>query len=184
MQGIKAVVVSGDALEEDPGLWNKVNAGAYHVVYACPEVLLGAKSYFSKIAGSKTPSKFRDNLVLIALDEAHTPWEWDFRQAFKYVGHLRLCFPNVPLAAMSATFAPHTIGYVRSLAKMKTPSRVITVNGRRPNLNTIVSVMPPKNSIEPLLDRIPDCVTRSDDIRKTVIFVDSVLMARSIARRL
>jgi superfamily II DNA/RNA helicase len=67
---------------------------------------------------------------------------------------------------------------------MKTPSRVITVNGRRANLNTMVSVLPPKNSIEPLLERIPDRVTCSEEIRKTVIFVDSVLTARSIARRL
>ena len=162
-----------------------MNAGAYNVVYACPEVLLNHRTHFDNIAADKkSPSKFRDNLVLIAVDEGHTPWEWDFRKAFKYLGDLRQCFPKVPLASMSATFAPHTIGYIRSVAKMKTPTRMITVNGRRSNLNTLVSVLPPKNDLEPLLARIPDTVTHSEDVRKTIIFVDSIRMARSIAIRL
>ena len=62
----------------------------------------------------KTKTEFKKRLVLIAIDEAHTAWDYElFRPAFSILNHMHPAFPNVPMAAMSATFAPHIVSYVQ-----------------------------------------------------------------------
>lgn len=38
--GVSATKITRESLEEDPGIWSRVNRGEYRVVYATPEVLL------------------------------------------------------------------------------------------------------------------------------------------------
>jgi hypothetical protein len=146
-------------------------------------VLVNKGSYFSEqIMKRKQKNKFKDNLILIAIDEAHTLWAWQgFRKAFAMLRELRSCFPKTPVCALSATFPNHIIHYVVRIMGMPTPTHIITVDGRRPNINVIVSPQLP-GSIKQLHDIIPEGIKYVKDIPKTLIFVDTVLQARTIAR--
>lgn len=55
--------------------------------------------------------RFRENLVLLGIDEAHilVPWGKDFRQAYHQISLLRLRLPShTALIAVSATISPGT----------------------------------------------------------------------------
>ena len=120
-------------------------------------------------------------ITLVAADEAHTIWGWTFRKQFKKIGQVRLAIPKVPFAAFSATFPPHVIGYVQKICKMNCPSDVITVNGRRRNINILVAVQPARRTYEPILNLIPKTDEEAIRFPKTLIFVDSILDARCMA---
>src|SRR5436309_3175519 len=121
-------------------------------------------------------NKFKDNLVLTALDEAHTVWDWSsFRKLFKRIGSLRQCLAHVRFVAVSATFPPHVVAYVHRVCRMMTPASIITVNGRRTNINLLVAVQPADKSLDPLLDLIPDTIIEPEEIATCIIFVDDIL---------
>jgi len=68
---------------------------------------------------------------------------------------------------------------------MQRDTRLIVLPGRRNNINVIVGRMPQrKNSIRPLRKLIPDSLQSADQIKKTIIFVDSIKSACRIAHRL
>ena len=117
-------------------------------------------------------------ITLVAADEAHTIWGWTFRKQFKNIGQVRLAIPKVPFAAFSATFPPHVVGYVQKVCKMNCPSDVITVNGRRRNINILVAVQPTRRTYEPILNLIPKTDEKAIRFPKTLIFVDSILDTR------
>jgi superfamily II DNA helicase RecQ len=126
-------------------LWKRVDRGEYRVVYATPEILLKKNGHFLSVTTNTTKKpdcRFMKRLTLIAADEAHTIWGWTFRKQFKNIRQIRIACPNVPFAAFSATFPPHVMGYVQRAAGMKTPSDVITIKGRRRNINLLVAVQP------------------------------------------
>jgi hypothetical protein len=128
-------------------------------------------------------NRFKDNLVLIAIDEAHTLWAWrSFRKVFATLRELRSCFPKTPVCALSATFPNHIMHYVIRTMGMPTPTHIITVDGRRTNINLIVSPQLPGQGIKQLHDIIPEGLKDIKDLPKTLIFVDTVLQARTIAR--
>ncbi|TMC20419.1 MAG: hypothetical protein E6J34_12735 [Chloroflexi bacterium] len=130
----------------------------------------------------KHPTPFRDKLTLIALDEAHTIWSYKgFRKEFSEVHQLRIAFPKVPFAAFSATFPPHIVSYVQQTLRLKLPTKIITYNGRRTNINILVAEQPSRKTFEPLLDLIPAKINAIEEIPKTFVFVDSVKTARRIA---
>jgi len=130
----------------------------------------------------KQPTPFRDKLTLIALDEAHTIWSYKgFRKEFKEIHQFRIAFPNVPFAAFSATFPPHIVSYVQRILRLKLPTKIITYNGRRTNINILVAEQPSRKTFKPLLDLIPDKINAIEEIPKTFVFVDSVKTARRIA---
>jgi superfamily II DNA helicase RecQ len=128
---------------------------------------------------------FNKNLCVIAMDEAHTIWGYRrFRKQFKHVGKLRTLFPNVPFAALSATFPPHIVAYVRRVCNMKLPTNIITVNGRRSNIDLLVMEQHSKSNFDQLLELIPSEDFAVEDIPQTLVFVDSVIPAIHIARAL
>jgi len=104
----------------------------------------------------KQPTPFRDRLTLIALDKAHTIWSYKgFRKEFKEIYQLRIAFPNVHFAAFSATFPPHIVSYVQRILRLKLPTKIITYNGRRTNIDILVAEQPRRKTFKPLLDLIP-----------------------------
>ena len=120
---------------------------------------------------------------MVALDEAHTLWAWrSFRKVFATLRELRPCFPKIPVCALSATFPPHVVRYVAKTMGMPVPTHMITVDGRRSNINLVVSPQLPGKGIQQLHDIIPQGIKDINDIPKTLIFVDTVLEARNIAR--
>ena len=165
-------------------MWERVDRNEYRVVFATPEVLLRSKSHFNQVTLRK-PNEFRKHLTLIAMDEAHTVWGYRrFRSEFKNIGKIRSFFPDIPFAALSATLPPHVIAYIQRVCKMKTPSDVITVNGRRVNIDIIVREQGGRFNFDPLLDLIPSSNFNVQEIAQTLIFVDSVITARKLVMRL
>jgi superfamily II DNA/RNA helicase len=147
---------------------------------------MGKNSWFRANIIPK-PNKFKENLALIAFDEGHTIWDWStFRVLFKLMSNLRLSFLSVPFAMLSATLPPHVISYAIDVLELKKPVRVITVDGRRSNIDILVAEQPPGRNIEPLCDLIKKdkAITSPKDIPKTLIFIDSVIAVILTARRL
>ena len=132
-----------------------MDRGEYLVVYATLEVLLQPRSHFTKVT-MKKDNAFKQNLALIAMDEAHTIWGYRrFRSQFKQVGKLHKCFPEIPFVALSATFPPHVIAYIRKVCKMKSSVDMITVSGRRGNIDLLVMEQHTGDTHEQLLELIP-----------------------------
>jgi superfamily II DNA/RNA helicase len=181
---VSAIKITKESLQQDPGIWSRVDRGEYRVVYATPEVLLRSRSHFMKNTVRKN-TVFKKNLCTIAMDEAHTIWGYrKFRKQFRHVGKLRTLFPNVPFVALSATFPPHIVAYVQRVCNMKLDSKMITVNGRRTNIDLVVMEQHGKENIDQLLDLIPSGEFEIEDIPQTLIFVDSVIQAINLARAL
>jgi hypothetical protein len=67
---------------------------------------------------------------------------------------------------------------------MKFNTKLITVNGRRTNIDLLVSEQHGHNNYEQLLELIPPGEFEIEDIPQTLIFVDSVKPAICIARAL
>jgi len=182
--GISTIKITKESIQNDPGIWSRVDRGEYRVVYATPEVLLRSRSHFMKNTVRKD-NVFKKNLCAIAMDEAHTIWGYrKFRRQFRHVGKLRSLFPNVPFAALSATFPPYIVNYVRRVCNMKLNTKMITVNGRRTNIDLLVSEQHGQNNYDQLLELIPPGEFEIEDIPQTLIFVDSVKPAIRIARAL
>jgi superfamily II DNA/RNA helicase len=182
--GISAIKITKESLQQDPGIWARVDKGMYRVVYATPEVLLRSRSHFMKNTVRKD-NVFKKNLCCIAMDEAHTIWGYrKFRKQFRHVGKLRTLFPNTPFVGLSATFPPYIVAYVRRVCNMKLDTKMITVNGRRTNINLLVKEQHGKENFEQLLDMIPSGEFDIEDIPQTLIFLDSVIPAIKLARAL
>src|SRR5579859_2018464 len=179
---ILAVALTHENIQDDPQLWEKVDRGDFRVVYASPEILLNQKSHFYSHT-MKAKSTFRDNLTLIALDEAHTIWSYrNFRKEFSHIKDLRIAFPSTPWAVLSATFPPHIVSYVQQTLNLKLPSDIITTKGRRTNIDILLAELPGRTKYSPLLDLIPSGKFRfKEEIPKTLVSVDSVKTARHIA---
>lgn len=126
---------------------------------------------------------FNKNLTLVAMDEAHTVSAYRrFRSQFKQIGKVRDCFPEIPFAAFSATLPPHIVAYVRKVCKMRNDIDMITVNGRRSNIDILVTEQYSPKQLDQLVDRlIPSGDFDMSDIPQTLVFVDAVEMARRIA---
>ena len=70
----------------------------------------------------------------------HSIWKNDeFRGEFNKVGRLHDFFPNIPFVALSTTFPPHIVSLIHKMMGMRYPSDIITSNGRRTNINLLVT---------------------------------------------
>ncbi|KAL7847141.1 hypothetical protein SRHO_G00221210 [Serrasalmus rhombeus] len=75
--------------------------GIFRVVYMTPEFCSGNISLLEQLNRSI-------GLSLIAVDEAHciSHWGHDFRGAYRDLGILKRCLPDVPIVALTATASP------------------------------------------------------------------------------
>ncbi|XP_067114125.1 bifunctional 3'-5' exonuclease/ATP-dependent helicase WRN isoform X2 [Osmerus mordax] len=88
-----------------------VKQGKYKVVFITPEYCSGSVSLLEQLNTTI-------GISLIAVDEAHCISEWghDFRGAYRNLGKLKRCMPNVPIIALTATASPSIrMDIVRSL---------------------------------------------------------------------
>jgi ATP-dependent DNA helicase RecQ len=100
--------------EESREIWRGIQEGMTRLVYASPERLA--------LAGFRS-ALARCGLSLIAVDEAHCISEWghEFRPDYGTLGELRSSFPDVPLAAFTATATPQVQSDVVRLLGLKAP---------------------------------------------------------------
>jgi len=97
LAGLAAEAIhSGKTREVNVAIWRRVVRGAVRLLYLSPERLMAPRML---AALRRLP------VCLIAIDEAHciSQWGHSFRADYLGLGALREAFPDVPLAAVTAT---------------------------------------------------------------------------------
>lgn len=127
---------------------------------------------------------FCRQLACVAVDEAHLIWGWrEFRAQYSNVGILQTVFPKVPIMAMSATFTPNILEYVRKTLNMRPPIQLYRRPLDRPNITYTVTQITPRSKFWDLNFLIPD-IGGASAIEKTMIFVDSIFEDIDMAKYL
>jgi hypothetical protein len=186
--GFSSVAVTAERIEEDPEVWKKVADGEFQIVYATPEMILDAQSYFQKTILKQSPkSIFIRRLVAVAVDECHLVWDWrSFRKAYADLGPFRDTIMHIPFVGLSATLAPNVAAYFHKTCRLNWPTVEIDVGIRRDNINIIVSPINRLGTTQ-LLDLIPpEAITTGNSglIPKTLIFHDNIDAGIDIANAL
>ena len=115
---------------DNVAVWHRVTAGEVRLLYLAPERLMTAPML---AALSKLPVR------LIAIDEAHCISRWGpaFRPEYEALSSLRTQFPDVPIAALTATADPATRDDI-SARLYGGPARAFVSGFDRPNIQLAV----------------------------------------------
>lgn len=104
--GIAAAALNSNASEaENHDIAERAYRGEYKLLYVSPEKLLSEIQHgiFSNSHGTEPAGSLK--VSMFAIDEAHciSQWGHDFRLEYTQLGKLKELFPNVPVAAFTAT---------------------------------------------------------------------------------
>lgn len=104
----------------------------FNLVYATPEYITGE-------CGQSLLKALGNNLVLLAVDEAHciSQWGHDFRSAYRRLNVLRRCVPQVPILALTATATLQVRDDICHQLGLRHP-QLLNSGFDRPNLEFIV----------------------------------------------
>jgi len=179
---IPAIAVTKNAMKDNTRIWNEIQRGDYRLVYASPEVILNKRGHF---LGSivRNTNKFMNNLVAVAVDEAHLIWDWvGFRDKFQLLGTLRLLLNNAPWILLSATLSAMVAAYVHEVCNLQRPSMRFIRSAARVNINMMVCPITHTRDLTPLLNLIRlDIAKDKLMIPKTIIFYDGIEGGQRIA---
>ncbi|XP_065365736.1 bifunctional 3'-5' exonuclease/ATP-dependent helicase WRN-like [Calliphora vicina] len=84
--------------QKDRNVEQRILDSEYNLVYATPE-------YITADCGLKLLQNLGNNLILLAIDEAHciSQWGHDFRSAYRKLNIIRRAIPHCPILALTAT---------------------------------------------------------------------------------
>ncbi|MBP6574006.1 MAG: DNA helicase RecQ [Flavobacteriales bacterium] len=129
--GIAAAFLNSTlSYDEEQLLWQDLRHGALKLLYVSPERIF-SQGFLDAVA--QLP------LRLIAIDEAHciSNWGHHFRPEYKRLHVLKERFPNVPVAALTATADEAVRSDIGELLGMRAP-RLFIASFDRPNLSLAV----------------------------------------------
>lgn len=179
--GIKAIAATKAAVEADHTIWNKIDNGEYRIVFASPEILLNPRSHFWTVT-LKNKTKFKKQLVTVAVDECHLIWDWKrFRPQYRIIGNLRKVLRDVPWVCLSATLTRAGTAYVHRACGLPNGTIQFKRTVRRRNINLQISAIS-GSDFEQLARLVPPNLQTLGAIPKTLIYVDNAYDALDIAK--
>jgi ATP-dependent DNA helicase RecQ len=116
--------------DERARILQNADAGGYRLLYLSPErIAFSGTEYWLK----RLPISF------FAIDEAHCISEWghEFRPEYRQLSRLRDIFPNLPIAAFTASATKRVRGDIVEQLRLRDPHKHIA-SFRRPNLRYII----------------------------------------------
>lgn len=129
--GIPAAFVNSSvSSEEQQRVIREAGQGAFRLIYLSPE----------RLARPDTVAWLRRVPVLFfAIDEAHCISEWghEFRPEYRQLSSLRVNFPDLPIAAFTASATRRVRHDILSQLRLRDPDKYI-VSFHRPNLRYLV----------------------------------------------
>ncbi len=127
--GISSLVLNSQTYDESMEMEIDDKLEVCNIVYCTPEFLLNH--------GSEIFSFYLNRICMIAIDEAHCVSEWghDFRPSYRKLNNLKTLFPNIPIAAFTATATPSVINDIKKVLAITNESgKTFIKSVRRPNL--------------------------------------------------
>lgn len=158
-KGIRAAYIGEEQCEEH--VKRDIEYGKFQIVYGSPESFLQNQRW-RKMLATKV---YRENVKLIAVDEAHCISHWGFtprkgdkifRVWFSRINELRSIVPaGVPLLALTAIATKRTRERVMHALEMK-DATVIKDNPNRPNITYSVQIVGNKTfeTFQPLITQV------------------------------
>ena len=146
--------------EEAKTRWKNLHRGNYKILYLAPERIM-------------TPGMLETlktlNLGLVAVDEAHciSDWGHDFRPEYRALSTFRELFPEVPIAAFTATATSRVKDDILHLLRLKKPNCYVA-SFNRPNLS--YRILPRSNPLKQICEIVSEhkgesgiiyCMTRN-----------------------
>jgi superfamily II DNA helicase RecQ len=122
-------------------------------------------------------SSFSRLIQAVVIDEAHCICQWGdgFRPMYAKLGDIRALIPRAtPFMALSATLPPPVLAEVKRSLGFNDTALVLNLGNDRPNITHEVREMTgSKNHPLDILSLIPDDVTPSTTLEKTMWFVNT-----------
>ena len=148
--GIPAAVLNSSISEQQQSeVMQRAREGAYRLLYLSPE----------RAARGDTLAWLQQlDTAFFAIDEAHCISEWghEFRPEYRQLSRLRTRFPNLPIAAFTASATRHVRHDILAQLQLREPDKYIA-SFHRPNLRYLVRQCDGSNQSELLVAAVRSC---------------------------
>ncbi len=145
--GIPAAVLNSTLSEaEQSQVMAKAREGAYRLLYVSPE----------RVARGDTMGWLQHvPVAFFAIDEAHCISEWghEFRPEYRQLSKLRSKFPDLPIAAFTASATRHVRHDILAQLQLRDPDKYIA-SFYRPNLRYMVRECSGREQMDLLIDAL------------------------------